>query len=131
MLLTEHLENAALLKGTTMRNHIYFDRAPQTNTSTLFALISLFPERSNVSSKMDPVASFLLVKRIYTLLGNYRKQDAPVFAEQLGLYFPSMGKLKGHFCFSLGNLGPAEEGANTEISHRMQMLGFFQHFSPE
>lgn len=88
MLLTEHLENAALLKGTTMRNQICFGRAPQTNTSTQFALISLCPEHSNMYSEMDPVASFLLVKRIYiTLFGNYRKQDAAMFAKQQGLYF--------------------------------------------
>lgn len=40
----------------------------------------------------------------------------------------SMGKLKSYFCSSLGNLGGGEEGANTEISHRIQML-FFQHLS--
>lgn len=34
-----------------------------------------------------------------------------------------MGKINGYFC-SLGNLGWRDKGANTEISHRIQMLFF-------
>lgn len=58
---------------------------------------------------MDPEASFLLVKRTYiTLLGNERKQDAPMFAEQPGWYFH--GKTEELFLFFLGKSGTGRRG---------------------
>lgn len=36
----------------------------------------------------------------------------------------SVVKIKSYFCSSLGNLGQGDQGANTEISHRIQMLFF-------